>query len=84
MGGAERVDIHEVAPRDGLQIEPVFVLTDEKVAWIDRLSATGVAKIEITSFVSPKHVPALAHGEEVGPGAGGGPAVGTSSVPAAA
>ena len=60
-----RVFIHEVAPRDGLQIEPVFVPTDEKVAWIDRLSETGLAKIEVTSFVSPKAVPALADGEEV-------------------
>ena len=64
-GRAARVAIHEVAPRDGLQIEPVFVPTDRKVAWIDRLSETGVAKVEITSFVSPKHVPALADGEEV-------------------
>lgn len=62
---SQRVALHEVAPRDGLQIEPVFVPTDQKVAWIDRLSATGVAKIEVTSFVSPKHVPALADGEEV-------------------
>lgn len=62
---SERVAIHEVAPRDGLQIEPVFVPTDEKVAWIDRLSETGLAKIEITSFVSPRAVPALADGEEV-------------------
>lgn len=61
----DRVFIHEVAPRDGLQIEPSFVPTDQKVAWIDRLSETGVAKIEIGSFVSPKAVPALADGEEV-------------------
>jgi hydroxymethylglutaryl-CoA lyase len=63
--GAQRVALHEVAPRDGLQIEPVFVPTEAKVAWIDRLSETGIAKIEATSFVSPKHVPALADGEEV-------------------
>ena len=61
----DRVSLHEVAPRDGLQIEPVFIPTDRKVAWIDRLSEAGLAKIEITSFVSPKHVPALADGEEV-------------------
>jgi hydroxymethylglutaryl-CoA lyase len=64
-GLPSRVFIHEVAPRDGLQIEPVFVPTHDKVAWIDRLSDTGVAKIEIGSFVSPKAVPALADGEEV-------------------
>ena len=65
LGGAPRVALHEVAPRDGLQIEAVFVPTETKVAWIDRLSETGVAKIEATSFVSPKHVPALADGVEV-------------------
>ena len=63
--GSPRVALHEVAPRDGLQIEPVFVPTEQKIAWIDRLSETGVAKIEASSFVSPKHVPALADGEEV-------------------
>ena len=63
--GARRVALHEVAPRDGLQIEQVFVPTEKKIAWIDALSETGVAKIEATSFVSPKHVPALADGEEV-------------------
>ena len=67
MAGPEapRVALHEVAPRDGLQIEPVFVPTERKIAWIDSLSETGIAKIEATSFVSPKHVPALADGEEV-------------------
>lgn len=65
QAGAARVALHEVAPRDGLQIEPVFVPTAQKIAWIDRLSETGLAKIEATSFVSPKHVPALADGEEV-------------------
>lgn len=65
QAGAARVALHEVAPRDGLQIEPVFVPTEQKIAWIDRLSETGVAKIEATSFVSPKHVPALADGEVV-------------------
>ena len=63
--GADKVALHEVAPRDGLQIEQVFVPTERKIAWIDALSETGVAKIEATSFVSPKHVPALADGEEV-------------------
>ena len=48
-----RIAIHEVAPRDGLQMEPVFVPTDDKVAWLDHLSTLGYAKIEVTSFVSP-------------------------------
>ncbi|HEY8579467.1 MAG TPA: hydroxymethylglutaryl-CoA lyase [Beijerinckiaceae bacterium] len=61
----DRVFINEVVARDGLQIEPVFVPTPDKIALIDALSKTGVAKIEATSFVSPKAVPALADAAEV-------------------
>ena len=57
--------IHEVVARDGLQIEPQFVSTEQKVELIDALSATGVAKIEVTSFVSPKAVPNLCDAETV-------------------
>src|SRR5690349_5634680 len=61
----ERVYLNDVAPRDGLQIEPVFVATRDKVALIDALSHAGFAKIEATSFVSPKAIPALADAEAV-------------------
>ena len=60
-----RIAVHEVAPRDGLQNEAVFVDTDHKVAWIDQLSALGYAKIEVTSFVSPAAIPALRDAEAV-------------------
>ncbi len=60
-----RVFVHEVVTRDGLQIEPRFLPTEDKVALIDALSQTGVAKIEVTSFVSPKAVPNLADACEV-------------------
>jgi hydroxymethylglutaryl-CoA lyase len=60
-----RVAVHEVAPRDGLQMEPRFVPTDAKVAWLDHLSTLGYAKIEVTSFVSPKAIPSLADAEDV-------------------
>jgi hydroxymethylglutaryl-CoA lyase len=60
-----RIAINEVAPRDGLQMESVFVPTDDKVAWIDMLSGLGYAKIEVTSFVSASAIPALRDGEEV-------------------
>lgn len=63
--GMPRVEINEVAPRDGLQNEPVFVPTDEKVAWIDCLSTLGYAKIEVTSFTSAAAIPALRDAEEV-------------------
>ena len=62
---APRVYIQEVAVRDGFQIEPVFVPTAMKIALIDMLSGTGLAKIEVTAFVSPKAVPNLRDAEEV-------------------
>jgi len=60
-----RLYINDVAVRDGFQIEKAFVPTATKVSLIDELSATGLAKIEVTSFVSPKAVPALADANEV-------------------
>ena len=59
------VRIVEVAPRDGLQNEKQQVATADKIALIDRLSATGLRSIEATSFVSPKWVPQLADAAEV-------------------
>src|SRR3979490_163848 len=61
----ERILIHDVVARDGLQIEPAWVPTARKIELIDSLSATGVAKIEVTSFVSPKAVPNLRDAETV-------------------
>jgi hydroxymethylglutaryl-CoA lyase len=61
----KRLYIQEVSTRDGFQIEPAFIPTEIKVAMIDRLSRTGVAKIEVTSFSSPKAIPALADAERV-------------------
>ena len=59
------VRIVEVGPRDGLQNEKAIVATADKIALIDRLSATGLSTIEATSFVSPKWVPQLADAEQV-------------------
>jgi hydroxymethylglutaryl-CoA lyase len=60
-----RLYIQEVATRDGFQNEARFVETDDKVALIDRLSACGFAKIEVTSFTSPRAIPALRDAEAV-------------------
>lgn len=57
--------VQEVAPRDGLQIEPTWVETADKIALIDALSTAGFTRIEAGSFVSPKTVPALRDGEAV-------------------
>ena len=59
------VRIVEVGPRDGLQNEKQQVATADKIALIDKLSATGLRCIEATSFVSPKWVPQLADAAEV-------------------
>ena len=59
------VRIVEVGPRDGLQNEKTLVPAADKIALIDRLSATGLQSIEATSFVSPKWVPQLADAADV-------------------
>lgn len=55
-----RVSIFEVAPRDGLQNESVILPTEQKIAFIDRLSDAGFPDIEAGSFVSPRWIPQLA------------------------
>lgn len=64
-GAGRRIYLQEVGTRDGLQAEAVFVPTADKIALVDSLSRTGVAKIEVTAFVSPKAIPALADAADV-------------------
>jgi hydroxymethylglutaryl-CoA lyase len=61
----KRLFIQEVATRDGFQNEAAFVDTDAKIALVNRLSECGYAKIEVTSFTSPKAIPALKDAEAV-------------------
>lgn len=61
----QEVTIWEVGPRDGLQNEPTRLSTEEKIAWIDSLTDTGLTHIEVTSFVSPRWIPQLADAAEV-------------------
>jgi hydroxymethylglutaryl-CoA lyase len=56
----QSVRIVEVGPRDGLQSEPAFVSTTQKLELISRLASAGLRHIEATSFVSPKWVPQMA------------------------
>jgi hydroxymethylglutaryl-CoA lyase len=60
----QSIDIREVGMRDGLQLEAPLPL-DAKLAMLDAIVATGVRRIEVTSFVSPKAVPALADADEL-------------------
>src|SRR5579859_5169967 len=59
------VAIREVGPRDGFQNEPEVIPTAEKVRLIELLGATGVRRLEVTSFVRPDVIPQLADAEEV-------------------
>ena len=60
-----RIHFNEVVTRDGFQIEPQFIPTEDKVALIDELSQCGYAKVEVTSFTSAKAIPMLRDAEEV-------------------
>lgn len=57
------VTVVEVGPRDGLQNEAVLLSTDAKLAYVERLIATGLTRIEVTSFVHPRLVPQMADAE---------------------
>jgi hydroxymethylglutaryl-CoA lyase len=59
------VRIREVGPRDGFQNEPEVIPTADKVRLIDMLAATGLARLEVTSFVRPDVIPQLSDAEEV-------------------
>ncbi|MFY9512926.1 MAG: hydroxymethylglutaryl-CoA lyase [Rubrivivax sp.] len=65
MTPGQRIFFNEVVTRDGFQNEAQFVATDDKVALVDALSACGYAKIEVTSFTSPKAIPMLRDADEV-------------------
>lgn len=59
------VRLTEVGPRDGLQSLKSIVSVEDKIRFVDLLSGTGVAEIEVTSFVNPKWVPQLADALDV-------------------
>src|SRR5437588_7966071 len=59
------VRIREVGPRDGFQNEPEVIPTADKIRLIELLGATGLRRLEVTSFVRPDVIPQLADAEEV-------------------
>ncbi|HST68468.1 MAG TPA: hydroxymethylglutaryl-CoA lyase [Solirubrobacterales bacterium] len=59
------VRIREVGPRDGFQNEPETIATADKVRLVEMLAATGLRRLEVTSFVRADVVPQLADGREV-------------------
>jgi len=70
----ERISVREVGPRDGLQNEDP-VPTEAKIELIDRLSGTGVQRIEAVSFVRPEAIPQMADADAVWAGIRRAPAV---------
>lgn len=59
------VHLMEVGPRDGLQIEPRILTTEQKLDLLAALAAAGLTEIEAGSFVNPKAVPQMADTEQV-------------------
>jgi hydroxymethylglutaryl-CoA lyase len=59
------VTMREVGTRDGIQSLGAFVPTDQKIEMANRLATTGLTRIEVTSFMSPKAVPQMADAEQV-------------------
>jgi hydroxymethylglutaryl-CoA lyase len=72
---AEKVNILDVTPRDGLQNESTPVSTPDKLALIQKMVRAGVRDIQATSFVHPRWVPQMADAEAVVAGLGDFPGV---------
>jgi len=60
-----KLEICEVAPRDGLQSAAKILSVDERVAFVSNLVACGLTKVEVGSLVNPKLVPTMASSDEV-------------------
>ncbi|WP_205020456.1 hydroxymethylglutaryl-CoA lyase [Streptomyces sp. HB132] len=80
-GLPDRVRIHEVGARDGLQNEKSVVPTEVKAEFVRRLAEAGLSTIEATSFVHPKWVPQLADAEQLFPMLGDVADVGDVALP---
>jgi hydroxymethylglutaryl-CoA lyase len=65
MAAPSRITVYEVGPRDGLQNEARVVPTADKLRFLQLLADAGLSRIEATSFVSPRWIPALADAAEV-------------------
>ncbi len=61
----EKIIIHEVGPRDGLQIEEQIVLLEQKIKWIEGLISSDLDIVQLGSFVNPKRMPQMADTEEL-------------------
>ncbi|MBU2574559.1 MAG: hydroxymethylglutaryl-CoA lyase [Elusimicrobia bacterium] len=65
MNTKQRIILHEVGPRDGLQMEKAVVPTEKKEAWLRALMESGADIIQVGSFVHPEKVPQMADTDEL-------------------
>lgn len=65
MTDGPTIRITDVAPRDGLQAETMPVPTERKAELVRAVQRTGVAEVEVSSFVSPKWIPQLGDAGEL-------------------
>lgn len=65
MTTRQQVRVHEVGPRDGIQNEKRILPVEARIELINRLSVTGVNRIEVGSFVSATAVPQMANTDAV-------------------
>ncbi len=61
----DAVSVYEVSPRDGLQNEAAAVSTYNKTRLVDALAESGLQRIEVTSFVSPRWIPQLSDADDL-------------------
>jgi hydroxymethylglutaryl-CoA lyase len=61
----KHIVVHEVGPRDGLQMERQVVPIDTREDWIRRTMASGVDIVQVGSFVHPVKVPQMADTDEL-------------------
>lgn len=61
----DKLRIHEVGPRDGLQAESAVVPTDVRMRWIQSILGSGLDIIQLGSFVNPQKVPQMAGTDEL-------------------
>ena len=57
--------LHEVGPRDGLQVVKQTVPTGTKLEWIGKILASGIDIVQVGSFVHPEKVPQMADTDEL-------------------
>lgn len=62
----KHVTVAEIGPRDGFQsISCMMIPTETKLEIIEAILASGVKKLQCTSFVSPKAIPQMQDASEI-------------------